>query len=73
MNPLLDATEVARILHREPASVTALARAGKLRGARDGKRWLFRPEDVEAYVEGLANRPTAVTRPRQRRRRMGTS
>ncbi|MCI0342229.1 MAG: helix-turn-helix domain-containing protein [Planctomycetales bacterium] len=46
--------DVAEILHLQPAAVRALAYGRKVPGFRVGKRWLFRPEDVEAWLADRA-------------------
>ena len=48
---LLTQQEVAAILHCEAHKVTALRRTGLLKGAKFGKRWVYREKDVMDFVE----------------------
>ncbi len=51
--PLLTVEQVAALLAVRPALVRTLAHRGELRYRRVGEKLLrFRPEDVEAYVNG---------------------
>ena len=60
----LTAEEVAPRLRITPPEVRRLARTGALRGMKPGRRWLFDPADVDAYLEAGENRA-----PERRRRR----
>ncbi len=64
MSVELTVEDVAARLHVGPDTVRELARAGALRGMRPGRRWLFDPADVDAYLEAGQNRA-----PDRRRRR----
>jgi excisionase family DNA binding protein len=50
---VLNLTEVARILDRNPHDVTELARTGKIRARRMGRHWRFCNRDVTAYIQQL--------------------
>ena len=54
--------EVARILELHPSRITALARAGKLRGERIGRDWTFTKQAIEEFkkMERPAHRPRAT-------------
>ena len=52
-NKLLKSKDVAWILDCSPDHVVELARSQKLRGAKAGRFWRFRPEDVTAYKRRL--------------------
>src|SRR3954464_7769100 len=55
--------EVAAYFHCELSKVMELARAGELRGAKIGKQWVFRREDVRAYLANEIERQTTARRP----------
>lgn len=57
--------EVADRLRCSAWSVRSLAHSGALRASLVAGRWLFRPEDVEQYLETQAN--MAPLRRRRRR------
>lgn len=63
----LTVEHVASQLNVTPYTVRGYAKAGMLRGSKPGKRWLFDPADVEAFLEAAQNRPRET--PRRRRRR----
>lgn len=51
MNALLDVPEVARLLRLSVWTVRGLAREGKLRPLRIGRRLLFKESDVQQFVD----------------------
>jgi len=61
----LSTLEVARMLDLHPSRITALARAGRLRGERIGRDWTFTRQAVNEFqkLERPAHRPsrTAAT------------
>ncbi len=61
---LLTVEQVASLLKVRPYTVRDLAKQKVLRGMKPGRRWLFDPEDVDAYMEAGQNRA-----PDRRRRR----
>lgn len=48
---LLRSKDVARILDLSPDDVLKLARTGKLRASKIGRRWEFRARDVARFQE----------------------
>ncbi len=57
---LMTKDEVATALQVPPDTVTHLHRDGQLRGVMVGKHLRWRPEDVHAFVQGLAEDRGAV-------------
>lgn len=51
--PLLTRDEVADLLRLSPRTVAEYVRRGELRGRLIGRRWRFRHEDVDAFLEEL--------------------
>lgn len=62
---MMTVPEVAEHLRCSEWAVRSLAREGALRGSLVSGRWLFTREDIDEYVDSLANRAPA----RRRRRR----
>jgi excisionase family DNA binding protein len=56
--PVLSVNETARVLDVERSTVYRLLRLGELQAVRVGKRWKFRPEDLDAYLERGRQEPT---------------
>jgi excisionase family DNA binding protein len=54
---LLKSKDVAWILDCSPDYVIELAKRQKLRGAKVGRFWRFRPEDVTAYKKRMGSQP----------------
>jgi len=54
---MLDIEEVAEQLGLSVGAVKRLARLGKLRAYRIGRRLKFKPEDITAYVEASVYQP----------------
>jgi excisionase family DNA binding protein len=52
--PWLSTEQTAEYLAAKPARVHDLVALGKLHPRRDGRRLLFRPSDLDAYLEGSA-------------------
>ena len=50
---LCTCTDAALLLRCSPEAVARMARDGKLRGVKRGSTWLFRREDLLAYVDSL--------------------
>jgi excisionase family DNA binding protein len=48
--PVWDCTEAARFLRLHPKTVKRLARSGQIPGCRLGRRWYFRPSDLDALL-----------------------
>lgn len=53
MTELLTEDEVAKRLCSNKRYVQDLRRAGKLHPAKFGKHWLYKKEDVEAFIEKM--------------------
>ncbi|MDP1708819.1 MAG: helix-turn-helix domain-containing protein [Gammaproteobacteria bacterium] len=49
----LDLVEAAAFLRMSPAVLRQKAKAGVVRGAKPGKRWVFLVEDLAAYLRSL--------------------
>src|SRR6266436_9901226 len=48
--PAWDCTEAARFLRLHPKTVKRMARNGQIPGCRLGRRWYFRPSDLDALL-----------------------
>ncbi len=48
---LFNSHQAAEILNLSFLTVNNLARAGKLKGAKVGREWIFTAEDLKAYQE----------------------
>jgi len=55
--PLLTVHEVADLLKMRESTVRAWIRDGELRAIKMGRDWRVAVKDLEAYLEGHANRP----------------
>ncbi|HSC44086.1 MAG TPA: helix-turn-helix domain-containing protein, partial [Candidatus Binatia bacterium] len=49
----LDLEAAAAFLHMSPAVLGEKARAGRIRAAKPGKRWVFLEDDLVAYLRSL--------------------
>lgn len=58
MNPLLTATEVAKILRRPIQSIYELVKSRRLRAILDGRHYKFRIEDIQIYIEQNLLKPS---------------
>ena len=67
MDRLLTVADVASVLHCSPSRVDELRAAGKLRGAKPGKSWVFKPSWIDEYLEAAADRRPATPRTAARR------
>ena len=67
MSALMTVEQVAAKTSARPYTVRAWAKSGALRGMKPGKRWLFDPADVDAFLEAGENRPRETARRRRRR------
>lgn len=61
----LTVEQTADYLKVHPRTIQLLARKGTLRGAKIGRRWVFRRTDIDAFLEGnmakkRAGRPRAA-------------
>src|SRR5260370_32775318 len=48
--PVWDCTEAARFLRLHPKTVKRMARRGQIPGCLLGRRWFFRPSDLDALL-----------------------
>jgi excisionase family DNA binding protein len=48
--PVWDCTEAARFLRLHPKTVKRMARRGQIPGCRLGRRWYFRPSDLDVLL-----------------------
>jgi len=48
--PVWDCTEAARFLRLHPKTVKRMASSGQIPGCRLGRRWYFRPSDLDALL-----------------------
>lgn len=55
IDDVLDADEVAKILHVHPRTVARLAGQKKLPGFRVGNQWRFRRQAIEDYIKNQEN------------------
>jgi excisionase family DNA binding protein len=55
---LLTPTDVAKRLQMNERTVTQWLRKGLLRGFKIGKEWRVSENDLEAFVEASANKPS---------------
>lgn len=51
---LYDAEAAAELLSTTPIRIAELRRGGQLIAVKDGKKFKFRRDDLQAYVDGLA-------------------
>lgn len=50
IEPVWNCAEAARFLRLHPKTVKRLARLGQIPGCRLGRRWFFRPSDLDAFL-----------------------
>jgi len=50
LEPVWDCNQAARFLRLHPKTVKRMARAGVIPGCRLGRRWFFRPSELDALV-----------------------
>lgn len=71
--PLMSVEDVAERLNVPVRTVQALAAQQKIRAAKCGRQWRFRPVDVEAYISRIFGEPEPIrqvtTPPVQAKRR----
>jgi excisionase family DNA binding protein len=48
--PVWDCTEAARFLRLHPKTVKRMARRGQIPGCRLGRRWYFRPSELDELL-----------------------
>src|SRR6267143_3537438 len=52
IEPVWNCVEAARFLRLHPKTVKRMARLGQIPGCRLGRRWFFRPSDLDALLRG---------------------
>jgi len=52
IEPVWDCNQAARFLGLHPKTVKRMARAGEIPGCRLGRRWIFRPSELDALLRG---------------------
>lgn len=50
IEPVWNCTEAARFLRLHPKTVKRMARLGQIPGRQLGRRWFFRPSDLDALL-----------------------
>lgn len=50
IEPVWNCTEAARFLRLHPKTVKRMARLGQIPGCQLGRRWFFRPSDLDALL-----------------------
>ncbi len=60
---LLTPVDIANRFQVNERTVTLWLRKGHLRGFKVGKEWRVSVEDLEAYLEASANKPSSDPRP----------
>ena len=50
---ICNSAEVGLLLRKNPETVNAMARKGELPGAKQGREWVFRRDDVVLYMNRL--------------------
>jgi excisionase family DNA binding protein len=50
LEPVWDCNQTARFLGLHPKTVKRMARAGEIPGCRLGRRWIFRPSELDALL-----------------------
>jgi len=50
IEPVWNCAEAARFLRLHPKTVKRMARLGQIPGRRLGRRWFFRPSDLDALL-----------------------
>jgi excisionase family DNA binding protein len=60
--PVWDCIEAARFLRLHPKTVKRMARTGQIPGRRLGRRWYFRPSDLDALLRSGVSSFTKANR-----------
>ena len=61
IEPVWSCTDAARFLRLHPKTVKRLARLGQIPGRRVGRRWFFRPSDLDAMLRGSIDSSAKAT------------
>jgi excisionase family DNA binding protein len=62
IEPVWNCTEAARFLRLHPKTVERMARQGQIPGCRLGRRWFFRPSDLDALLRSSVNSTAKANR-----------
>src|SRR5215469_5488652 len=62
IEPVWNCIEAARFLRLHPKTVKRLARLGQIPGCRLGRRWFFRPSDLDAILRSGVSSSEKATR-----------
>lgn len=62
IEPVWNCTDAARFLRLHPKTVKRLARLGQIPGRQVGRRWFFRPSDLDAMLRGGVNFSAKATK-----------
>ena len=62
LEPVWDCVQAARFLRLHPKTVKRMARNGQIPGRRLGRRWYFRPSDLDALLRGGVSSFTKANR-----------
>lgn len=60
--PIWDCIEAARFLRLHPKTVKRMARNGQVPGYRLGRRWFFRPSELDALLRTGVPYPSKANR-----------
>src|SRR6266478_4577581 len=67
IEPVWDCNQAARFLGLHPKTVKRMARAGEIPGCRLGRRWIFRPSELDALLRGRVSSRLRTIRAATRR------
>ena len=59
--PVWDCNQAARFLRLHPKTVKRMAQAGQIPGCRLGRRWFFRPSELDALLRSGISSPPKTT------------
>ena len=62
IEPVWNCVEAARFLRLHPKTVKRMARLGQIPGCRLGRRWFFRPSDLDTLLRGGVSSPEKANR-----------
>jgi excisionase family DNA binding protein len=55
MSELIEINKVAEMLHISTGRLSTKAASGEIKAYKPGNKWLFKMEDIEAYLEDCSN------------------
>lgn len=62
IEPVWNCVDAARFLRLHPKTVKRMARLGQIPGCRLGRRWFFRPSDLDTLLRGGVSSPEKANR-----------